>query len=177
METSWQNTTPMQHSTPGESRAAHSKKPAFVPPFLANAKTKRCKNAMLKDNTRTPSAFVPPFKKQRAVVQESSFRPLVEEKEDKHHRLFNSNTCIAATKKKQCTTELAGSKSEEDSETVASADNKNDEKVNNSNLPIGCGSEGTSAKTSLGEDLLSRCQGAVNVLDQIIHVKNSAYSS
>ncbi|XP_040043049.2 breast cancer type 2 susceptibility protein isoform X1 [Gasterosteus aculeatus] len=167
VETSWQNTTPMQHSTPGESRAAHSKKPAFVPPFLANAKTERCNNAMLKDNTRTPSAFVPPFKKQRAVVQESSFRPLVEEKEDKHHRLFNSNTCIAATKKKQCTTELAGSKSEEDSETVASADNKNDEKVNNSNLPIGCGSEGTSAKTSLGEDLLSRCQDTFQNLPNV----------
>ncbi|KAL6115874.1 brca2 [Pungitius sinensis] len=170
VETRLQNTTPTQCSTPGDRRSAHSKKQAFVPPFLANAKTDIGNNATLKDNTRTPSAFVPPFKKQRAGVQESSFKPLVEEKEDKLHQLFvtpfNSNTFIAPTKKSQCSTETAGNKSKKDSETLALADYKNIKKMNNPNLPVGCGSEDTSAETSLGEGL-SRCQDTFQNLPNV----------
>ncbi|KAM8902703.1 breast cancer type 2 susceptibility protein isoform 2-T3 [Spinachia spinachia] len=158
VETRLQNTTPTQQSTPGGSRSAHSKKPAFVPPFLANATTESRNKAMLKDDARTPSTFVPPFKKQRDVVQESSFRPLVEDEEDKLHRVFvspfNSHTCIAPTKNTQCSNEC--------NDTVALADNKNNKRRNNPNLPVGCGSE-----TSLGEGLLSKCQDAFQNLPNV----------
>ncbi|XP_075956176.1 breast cancer type 2 susceptibility protein isoform X2 [Anarhichas minor] len=161
VETRLQNTTPTQYSTPGESRSAHSKKPAFVPPFLTNTKTESHKDTMLKDNMRTPSAFVPPFKRQRPGVQESSSEPQVEEKEDKHHHPFvmpfNSNAYVPPTKKTQCTTGLTGHKSTEDVEAVALADNTS-VKLMNQKLPVGCGSEDTAAETSHVEDSLSTCQ-------------------
>ncbi|XP_054456800.1 breast cancer type 2 susceptibility protein isoform X2 [Anoplopoma fimbria] len=171
VETRLQNTTPTQSSIPEESRSAHSKKPAFVPPFLTNTKTEGRKNTMLKDNARTPSAFVPPFKKQRTIVQESSSKPQVEEKEDKHHHLFvtpfNSNTYVPPTKKPQSTTELTGNKSKEDPETVALAENTNDKLMNNQNLPVGCGSEDSAAETSHVEDKLFRCQDTFQNLHNV----------
>ncbi|XP_034404003.1 breast cancer type 2 susceptibility protein isoform X1 [Cyclopterus lumpus] len=162
VETRLQDTTPTQYSTPEENRSAHSGKPAFVPPFLTNTKTESRRNTMLKDNIRTPSAFVPPFKKQRPFVRESSAKPQVEEKEDKHHHLFvmpfNRNPYVPPTHKKQSTSELTADKSKEDIETVALAHNTNDNLINSKNLPVGCGSEGSAAETSHMEDTLSRSQ-------------------
>ncbi|XP_068571096.1 breast cancer type 2 susceptibility protein [Cebidichthys violaceus] len=145
VETRIQDTTPTQYSTPAESRSAHSKKPAFVPPFLTNTKTESRKDTMLKVSVRTPSAFVPPFKRQRPGVQESSSKPQVEEEEDKRHHLFVTPT------KTQCTTEVTGHERTEDIETMA--DNTSDKLI-----PVGCGSEDTAAETSHAEDTLSTCQ-------------------
>lgn len=164
METRLQKTTPTQHSTLADSRSAHSKMPAFVPPFLKNAKTERNKITVIKDNIRTPPAFVPPFKKQRTIVQESSSKP--QEEEDKHHHLlvtpFNSQTYVPPTKKTQSTTDVSGNKSK-DIQTVALADTTNDNLMDNQNLPVGCGSEDSAAQASCVEDTLSGSQGAVTL--------------
>ncbi|XP_074496387.1 breast cancer type 2 susceptibility protein isoform X2 [Sebastes fasciatus] len=155
VETSLQKTTPTQYSTSGDGRSAHSKMPAFVPPFLKNAKTESRKNTVLKDNIRTPSAFVPPFKKQRTIVQESSSKPQ-EEEEDKHNHPFvtpfKSNTYVPPTEKTQSSTDVTVNKSKQDIETMALDDTTND----NQNLPVGCGSEDSAA--SRVEDTLSRSQ-------------------
>lgn len=138
--------------------------PAFVPPFLKNAKTESRKNTVLKDNIRTPSAFVPPFKKQRTIVQESSSKPQ-EEEEDKHNHPFEtpfkSNTYVPPTEKTQSSTDVTVNKSKQDIETMALDDTTND----NQNLPVGCGSEDSAA--SRVEDTLSRSQGAVTFLDEV----------
>lgn len=177
METRLQKTTPTKLSTPGDNRSAHSKMPAFVPPFLKNTKTERHKTTVIKDNIRTPPAFVPPFKKQRTIVQESSSKP--QEKEDKHHHLFvtpfNSKTYVPPTKKTQSTIDVTGNISE-DIQTVALADTTNDNLRNNQNLPVGCGSVDSAVQASPVEDTLSGSQGAVTFLDEVsmIHCKYSA---
>ncbi|XP_076591830.1 breast cancer type 2 susceptibility protein [Chaetodon auriga] len=149
VETRFQKTTPAQYS----------KKPVFIPPFLKNATTESRKSTVLKDNIRTPSAFVPPFKKQRTIVQESSSKP--RDEEDKHHHLvvtpFNSNTFVPPTEKTQSTTDLTGNKRKEDVRAVALADTTNDNLMNNHNLPADCGSE-DAAEASRVEDALSRSQ-------------------
>ncbi|XP_070827360.1 breast cancer type 2 susceptibility protein [Chaetodon trifascialis] len=149
VETSLQRTTPAQYS----------KKPTFIPPFLKNATTESRRSAVLKDNIRTPSAFVPPFKKQRTIVQESSSKP--RDEEDKHHHLvvtpFNSNTFVPPTEKTQSTTDLTGNKRKDDVQTVALADTTNDNLMNNQNPPVDCGSE-DAAEASHVEDTLSRSQ-------------------
>ncbi|XP_056297441.1 breast cancer type 2 susceptibility protein isoform X2 [Pseudoliparis swirei] len=162
VETRLHNTTPTQRSTPEENPSAHSGKPAFVPPFLTNTKTENRKNTMVKDNIRTPSAFVPPFKKQRPFVQQSSAKPQVEEKEDKHHHLFvtpfHRNPSVPPTHTQRSTSELTGDKSKEDIETVALAHNANDNLMNEEQLPVGCGSKDSAAETSHMEDTFSRSQ-------------------
>lgn len=162
METNLQKTAPAQCSTPGDSRSAHSRMPAFVPPFLKNAKTEGRKNTVVKDNIKTPSAFVPPFKKQRTIIQESSSK--AQEEKDEHSHLFvtpfNSNMYVPPPKKTQSTTEVSN-KSKEDIETVALANTTNDNLMNKQNLPVGCGSEDSAAEASHVEDTMSASQGAV----------------
>ncbi|XP_067451269.1 breast cancer type 2 susceptibility protein isoform X1 [Thunnus thynnus] len=151
-----------QHSAPGDSKSAHSKIPAFVPPFLKNSKTETHKNNMVKDNRRTPSAFVPPFKKQRTIVQESCSKP--HEEEDKHHHLSampsNSSTFVPPTKKtsRQSTTDVTGNKSREDIHPVALVGNTKDDHVENHKIPVGCGTEDSAAEASGVVDTLSRSQ-------------------
>lgn len=135
MDSRLQRTTPTQHSTLGD------KTPAFVPPFLKNTKTESRSNTVLKDNTRTPSAFVPPFKKQRTIVQESCSKP--QEEADKHHQVFvtpcKSNTSVPPTKNTQSTADVTGNKSKQDIQAAALADTTKD------NLISGCGSEDSAA--------------------------------
>ncbi len=156
-----QKTTPTQHLIPGDNTAAHSKTSTFVPPFLKNTESR--KNTMLKDNTRMPSAFVPPFKKQRTVVQESSFKA---QEEDKSHHVFvtpfESNTYIPPSEKPQ-TADVISNKCKEDFQIVALAETTNDDQ-NNQNVPVGCGSEEAPAEASCLQDTLPRNQGAVNSL-------------
>ncbi|XP_044058562.1 breast cancer type 2 susceptibility protein isoform X2 [Siniperca chuatsi] len=160
VETTLQKTTPIQSSTPN-SRSTHSKMPAFVPPLFKNAKTESRKNTVLKDNIRTPSAFVPPFKKQRTIVQENFSKPREEEEEATHHHLlitpFNSNTYVPPTKKTQSTKDVSGIKSKY-IQSVALTDTTNDNLMNNQNLPVGCGSEDSAAEASRVDDPLSRSQ-------------------
>ncbi|KAI9547923.1 hypothetical protein NQZ68_012940 [Dissostichus eleginoides] len=159
IETRLQKMTPTQPSIPGDSRSSHPKMPAFVPPFLRNAKTESQKNGVLKVNQGTPSAFVPPFKKQRTIVQESSFKP--QEQEDNNLHLFvtpfRCNTFVPTTKKTQSTTDVTGNKSKEDIQTVSLAGTTNIS-LNDQNVAVGCGSEDSFAEASQVEDILSPSQ-------------------
>lgn len=134
----------MQHTNPGDSRSALSKKPAFVPPFIRNANTKA--NTVVKDSMRTPPAFAPPFKRHTSIVQESSSKP--QEEEDNHHDVFVIPH-VPPTKKTQDSTDEPvlvdrTSKNVTDNQSLSSA---------------GCVSPGTEA--SNGDDTLSSSQGAV----------------
>ncbi|XP_053176160.1 breast cancer type 2 susceptibility protein [Scomber japonicus] len=158
MVTRLQQATP--HSSPGDRKSTHSTIPAFVPPFLKNSKTDTHKNNMVKDNIRTP-VFVPPFKKQRTIVQESS---KLQEEEDKHHCVSvmpsNSNTFVPPTKKTsgQSTTDVTGNKSTEVTHTVALADNTKDDLVENRKSPVGYRTEDSATEASEVADTLSRSQ-------------------
>ena len=177
METKLHNTTPTQHFTSGGSRSAHSNMPAFVPPFLKNAKMETCKDAVLKVNTRTPPAFVPPFKKQRTFVQESSCKP--QQEENKHQHPFvtptNGSTFLPPTKKTQSSTDVAGNTSKEDIPQVALADTKQDYLTDNHNAPVGCGSGDSAAKATREDDTFSRDQGAVQpfCVKSVLHSVNT----
>ncbi|XP_070762067.1 breast cancer type 2 susceptibility protein [Enoplosus armatus] len=168
VETSLQNTASTQHSTPGDSRSVHSKVPAFVPPLFKNAKTESRKNTVLKDNIRTPSAFVPPFKKQRTIVQESSSKP--QEEDSKHHHLlvtpFNSNTYVPPTKITQSTTDVTANKNK-DIQNLAFTDTTIENLKNNRNLPVGCGSEHCASEASHVEDTSSRSQDILQNLHNV----------
>ncbi|KAF3847488.1 hypothetical protein F7725_020516 [Dissostichus mawsoni] len=143
----------------GDSRSSHPKIPAFVPPFLRNAKTESQKNGVLKVNQGTTSAFVPPFQKQRTIVQESSFKP--QEQEDNNLHLFvtpfSSNTFVPTTKKTQSTTDVTGNKSKEVIQTVSLAGTTNIS-LNDQNVAVGSGSEDSLAEASQVEDILSPSQ-------------------
>ncbi|KAI4815690.1 hypothetical protein KUCAC02_005825 [Chaenocephalus aceratus] len=159
IETRLQKMTPTQPSIPGDSRSSHPKMPAFVPPFLRNAKTESHKNGVLKVNQGTPSAFVPPFKKQRTIVQKSSSKPQEEEDNNLHLFVtpFCSNTFVPTAKKTQSTTDVTGNKSKEDIQTVSLAGTTNIS-LNGQNVAMGCGSEDSSAEASQVEDILSPSQ-------------------
>nr|XP_020490522.1 breast cancer type 2 susceptibility protein [Labrus bergylta] len=160
VESKVQKTAPTQHSTPGGSRSAQSRMPlhAFVPPFLKNAKTQSCRNAALKDNIRTPPAFVPPFKKQRMIVQESSSKPQ-EEGEDKHCNVSampaNSNTYVPPTKKTQSTADITSHESIEDDQMMALEETTCNNQINKPKLAAGCGLEDSAAHKSHAEGMLS----------------------
>lgn len=156
-----------QHSTSVNTRSAHSRVPGFVPPFQKNAKTEARQNPVLKDNIRTP-AFIPPFKKQ-AVVKESSSKT---QKEDQHHRLLViPSTCnsYASVTKTQKTVDLPGNEHKEDLQLslAAMADITGKNLMNCQNLPVGCESEDTAAKTPSVENT-SRSQGASSLLKEML---------
>lgn len=121
---------------------------------------------MLRDNIKTPSTFVPPFKKQRTTVQDSSSKP---HEEDKQHHLFvmpfKSNTYVPPTKNTQLS--VTDNKSKEDLQMVTMADSTKDNLIDNQNLPVGCETEESSTEASLLEDKLSQSQGAVTFLDEV----------
>ncbi|XP_028275921.1 breast cancer type 2 susceptibility protein [Parambassis ranga] len=145
VETRLQKTTLRQCSNPGDNGPAHSRMPAFVHPFIKNTKAE--KSTVLENNIRTPSVFVPPFKKQRTTVQESSSKP--QEEENKHyHRSVtppNSNTYVPPTKKIQ-------------GADVTLADTASDNTVNTESLPAGHVSFSSSAEVSHVEDTFSTSQ-------------------
>lgn len=137
----------------------------FVPPFLKNVKSESLSHTVLKDNVRTP-AFVPPFKKQRTIVQESTSKP---QEEDKQHHLFvmpfKNNTYVPPTKNTQLS--VTDNKSKEDLQMVTLADTTKDNLIDNQSLPVGCESEESSTEASLLEDKLPQSQGAVTFLDEV----------
>uniref|UniRef100_A0A3Q1IDS8 Tower domain-containing protein n=1 Tax=Anabas testudineus TaxID=64144 RepID=A0A3Q1IDS8_ANATE len=85
-----QKAIPKQNSTPGDTRPARGKMPAFAPPFHKNTKIQTLKNTVVSDNIKTP-LFIPPFKKQRTIVQESSSKAQQEKSRCSH--LFGRSQC------------------------------------------------------------------------------------
>ncbi|XP_034722037.1 breast cancer type 2 susceptibility protein [Etheostoma cragini] len=159
VETTLQKTKSTQQSTPEDSRSAHSKLPVFVPPFLKDAKTERHKNPVLK-NAKTPTSFVPPFKKQLTVVQESSSKP-------QGVTPINSNTYVPPTKKTQSNTDVTVNNSKEDIQTVVSADTTNDNPLINQTVTVSCGSVDSAAEVSRVEDPVSTSQDMFQDLHNI----------
>nr|XP_043887864.1 breast cancer type 2 susceptibility protein isoform X3 [Solea senegalensis] len=141
-----------RQSIAGRGTSAHSKIPTFVPPFLKNAKTETRRNTVLNVGAKTPSAFVPPFKKQRTVVQESSSRP--HDEKDIHLRLFgppsNSNGLAPPAKKPQSGADVSGDKGEEDVKTMTFPDTTDNPTMNS---PADCVSDESAA-----EEVFSRSQ-------------------
>ncbi|CAJ1065080.1 breast cancer type 2 susceptibility protein [Xyrichtys novacula] len=152
VESKPQKTAPTQLSSSGGSR---SKTQAFVPPFLKNPKTESRKNAMLRENIRTPPAFVPPFKKQRTIIQESSSRP--GEGEDKHCSVAgmpaNSNTYEPPTENTQSFAQRTANESKDDNQAVASDDITKDNLIKNENLPEDSAAGDTSGSQEMLQDL------------------------
>ncbi|XP_015241885.1 PREDICTED: breast cancer type 2 susceptibility protein isoform X2 [Cyprinodon variegatus] len=68
VQSRYQRTT---DTNPGDHTSASSKMQAFVPPFIKSAKRAVSNNPEVGDRKRVP-VFVPPFKKQRIVLQVSS---------------------------------------------------------------------------------------------------------
>lgn len=165
VETRFQKTQ-IQNSMTGDprSKSAHYKTSAFVPPFVRNAKTETHKTMVLKDSIRIPSAFVPPFKKQRTIVEESSCK--AHEGEDKHQKPFvmssNSKCFVPPTKKTQGAA---------DGTAVAAA--RSDD-MNSQSLPVDFRSVSAVGETSGVDGTCSRRQGAVNSL-RYISVKVSLW--
>ncbi|XP_041659697.1 breast cancer type 2 susceptibility protein isoform X2 [Cheilinus undulatus] len=147
MESRLQKKASTQHSAPEGGRST------FVPPFLKNVKTESRKNAALKDDIRTPPAFVPPFKKQRTIVQESSSKP--QKEGDKHCSVSvmpaNSSAYIPPTKKTQSSAERTANESKENNQMLALEESTNDNQINNQKLLVGCASENSAAETSHAE--------------------------
>lgn len=174
-QTGLQKATPTQHPAPGDRRSAHSKMPAFVPPFIRNTKADAHKNKLLKDNIRTPSAFVPPFKKQRTLIQESSSKP---QEENKHQHLFvtpsNSDAFVLPPKKTQSSIDVTGKESKTDVQTITLINTTSDCLKDNQNVPIGCGSVDSAAEAPSVEDTFSKNQGALN-LNRMIHCIHLTY--
>ncbi|AWO98781.1 putative breast cancer type 2 susceptibility protein -like [Scophthalmus maximus] len=169
VETKLQNTTPTQRSASGDGRSAHCRVPAFVPPFLKNTKTETHKNAVVKVSIKTPSAFVPPFKKQRTVVQESSCKP--QEEEDKHQHVCikptSSNIYMSPSRNTQNSADATSDKSKEYIQAVALAHTTNDNLMNNQKAPGGCGSEDSAAMASCDEDTVHRGQDMFSNLENV----------
>lgn len=110
---------------------------------------------------RTSSAFIPPFKKQRIVVQDNSLETKAEEEVDKlcvSVTPFKINSFVPPTKNTQSTEDVTGYKSKEDIQTMALAETSNNTLVNNQNLPVGCGSAESDGETSCKEGTLSASQ-------------------
>lgn len=146
-DTRFQKTLP-QASALGDGRASHSNM-LFVPPFIKNAKRELPKNQGPKENTRTP-VFVPPFKKQRTVLQESFSK---QEEQDKRHLTSTveptSNIYVPPAIKTQSTTDAA-----------ASLDTGNHHVSN-------CELMSSEAVASVVEDSFSNDQGRVTSLTKV----------
>lgn len=156
--TGLQKTTPQlltPNSTVGEGRSSHSGITGFAPPFLKNAKTESLKSSESKDNARKSPAFVPPFKKQRHTVQESSLEPQKDQDQNRH--LSKRNTYVPPFKKTQNITEITGNKSKETIQT--SVDAADEDLMKGQNLDLGYGAKDSSAEASGVENKLSTSQG------------------
>lgn len=163
VETRLLKTTPIKASDVGDSKAAESNMATFIPPFFKTEKTESHKCKAVEDNIRTPSAFIPPFKKLKSIALESSSKP--QEEEHKLHHISvmpsNRNSYVPPTKKTQSSTNVTGNKSKEDVKTLALADTTNNKLKNHQNGPVGCDLEDSAAEASCVEDTVSRSQGAV----------------
>ncbi|XP_026232078.1 breast cancer type 2 susceptibility protein isoform X2 [Anabas testudineus] len=162
-----QKAIPKQNSTPGDTRPARGKMPAFAPPFHKNTKIQTLKNTVVSDNIKTP-LFIPPFKKQRTIVQESSSKA---QQEALHPNSFvtpaNSNTYVPLTKQSESTKDSTGNKSKNDIQTVTLADTTNDNLMTNQKLPIGCEPEDSITEALGAEDTVSRNQDMFQNLENV----------
>ncbi|XP_014892348.1 breast cancer type 2 susceptibility protein [Poecilia latipinna] len=128
VDTRLQNTIQMPHSEQGDGRSAACRMPTFVPPFFKNAKRDALNKPEARDRKKVP-AFVPPFKKQRVVQQESS--PTQQEDNKQHHSL-----CLETNSK----TDAPLTKTTQSCEEVVTLVNTSNTKTINQSVPLKVGS-------------------------------------
>ncbi|XP_043975075.1 breast cancer type 2 susceptibility protein isoform X2 [Gambusia affinis] len=128
VDTRVQRTIQMPHSDQGDCRSAACRMPTFVPPFFKNAKRDPLNKPEARDRKKVP-AFVPPFKKQRVVQQESS--PKQQEDNKQHHSL-----CLGTNSK----TDAPLTKTTQSCEEVVTLVNSSNTKTINQNVPLKVGS-------------------------------------
>lgn len=101
--------------------------------------------------------FIPPFKKQRVIVQDSSSEAKREKEEGEDKRNCVSVTpvkiksFVPPTEKSPSTRDTPDCKSKEDIQSAASADTSRTELEINQNLPVGGRSEESARETSCKE--------------------------
>lgn len=138
----------MRRSGPADGKIAPSKAPVFIPPLCKSTSTETCQSATVKDDAKTPSVFIPPFKKQRVIVQDS-YSEAKTEKEDKNNCVsvtpVKIQSCLPPTEMSPCTNDASGCKGKEVTRSAASADtSRNELEVN---LPVGCRSDESTGET------------------------------
>lgn len=154
-KSSFPQTTPKGHSGPADGKKAPSKAPTFVAPLCKNTSMETCQTVTAKDSTRTSAVFIPPFKKQRVVVQDSSSEAKREKEEEEDIRNcvsvtpVNIKSFVPPTDKSPSTRDAPDCKSKEDIRSAA--DTSRNELEINQNLPFGWRSEDSARETSCKE--------------------------
>lgn len=105
---------------------------------------------------RKSAAFIPPFKKQRVIVQESSSEVKEEEEEEHKHSCVSvapvkMKSFVPPTENTPNTREVPDFKNSEDSRSAASTGTIRNEPVIKRSLPAGCISEDSAGDLSCKE--------------------------
>ncbi|XP_027901225.1 breast cancer type 2 susceptibility protein isoform X1 [Xiphophorus couchianus] len=145
VHTRLQRTIQMPHSDQGDGRSAACRMPTFVPPFFKNSKRDALNKPEARDRKKVP-AFVPPFKKQRVVHEESS--PKQQEDNKQHHSL-----CLETNSK----TDAPLTKTTQNCEEVVTLVNTPNTKMINQSVPLKVGSVSSTEMLHV-DDKLSRSQ-------------------
>lgn len=147
VQSRYQRTT---DTNPGDHTSASSKMQAFVPPFIKSAKRAVSNNPEVGDRKRVP-VFVPPFKKQRIVLQVSSPK----------QQGSDTNNDVTLTKKTPSSTDIVPLMKSSNTNVMIPSVPENEE-------PVGA------AETSHVDNKLSRSQGTVIILTKVC-VKSPRY--
>lgn len=150
-KSSFPQTAPTGRSGTADGKTAPSKAPVFIPPLCKSTSKETCQSATVKDSAKTSAVFIPPFKKQRVIVQDSCSEAKREKKEDEEKHNSGSVTPVKINSfvpptKSPSTNDAPGCKSKEDIRSAASADNSRNELMNQK-LPVGCRSDDSAEET------------------------------
>lgn len=125
----------------------------FVPPLCKSTSKETCQSATVKDGAKTSAVFVPPFKKQRVIIQDnySEAKREKKEEEDKHNCVsvtpVKIRSFLPPTEKSASTNDTPGGKSKDVIRSAASADASRNELEINQKLPVGCRSDQSAGET------------------------------
>lgn len=147
MESRLPNTKSRNMSALRNSNEAHPPKSTFIAPFIKNEHSESPKGTALKDNIRTPSAFVPPFKKLRNCSK-------TEEVEDKHNFVAPFTNHSSAPSTKKCSGSVTGNKLADNTLPVTFAEMANDKLLMSPHHQVACGSEDAAAEEDRGKQAL-----------------------
>lgn len=140
-ESSSPQTTATRRSGPADGKTAPLKAAVFVPPLCKSTSKETCQSGIAKDGAKTPVVFIPPFKKQRVVVQDSYQEPKRQKMEEE-----NKYDCVSVTpvksflppaEKSPSNNDAPGCKSKEGIQSAASADTSRNEPQISQKLPVG----------------------------------------
>lgn len=125
----------------------------FVPPLCKSTSTETCQSATIKEGGKAPAVFVPPFKKQRVIVQDSSSEEKRGKKDEEDERKGVSVTpvkiksLVTPSEKSPSTNDATDFKSKEYIQSAALADTSRNELDTEQKLLVGCRSEESTGET------------------------------